>query len=198
LFTASGRFPARWPQAGQHTQWPGTGLRGDPIFDAVFASQMPFPENTELMEVGFRAAMRPLLEELGPVVLLTHSRGACLGWVLCDEHPDLVCAVVTVEPAGPPAANYFNGLAHLPWGLTNSPIGYDPPTAPPENLRWKASHSEGAGDPYMLYAGEPRTLASLLSTPVLVVTGEASYHAAYDHITVEFLKTMSVTVSHMQ
>ena len=34
--------------------------------------------------------------------------------------------------------------------------------------------------------------------PVLVVTGEASYHAAYDHCTVAYLKQAGVRVEHLR
>src|SRR6266849_6215102 len=30
-----------WPQAHLHTQWPGEGAPGNPVFDQFFASQMP-------------------------------------------------------------------------------------------------------------------------------------------------------------
>ena len=39
-FTAIERYNS-WPQAHLHTQWPGTGIPGDPIFDQFFASQVP-------------------------------------------------------------------------------------------------------------------------------------------------------------
>src|SRR6266850_7060040 len=39
-FVAPERYN-RWPQAHLHTQWPGKGMPGDPIFDQFYASQMP-------------------------------------------------------------------------------------------------------------------------------------------------------------
>src|ERR1700716_988248 len=30
-----------WPQAHLHTQWPGSGQKGDPVFDQFYASQVP-------------------------------------------------------------------------------------------------------------------------------------------------------------
>jgi hypothetical protein len=39
LFTASAQL-GDWPQAKLHTQWPGTGRRGDAVFDAFYASQV--------------------------------------------------------------------------------------------------------------------------------------------------------------
>ena len=41
-----------WPQAKLHTQWPGTGLAGDAVFDQFYASQVPFvrtPEKAQAM-----------------------------------------------------------------------------------------------------------------------------------------------------
>ena len=31
-----------WPQAKLHTQWPGSGMKGDPVFDQFYASQVPY------------------------------------------------------------------------------------------------------------------------------------------------------------
>ena len=38
-FTAPQDFKL-WPQAERHTQWPGTGRKGDPVFDQFYASQV--------------------------------------------------------------------------------------------------------------------------------------------------------------
>ena len=40
LFTAPEVYVA-WPQARRHTQWPGEGRVGDPVFDQFYASQVP-------------------------------------------------------------------------------------------------------------------------------------------------------------
>ena len=36
-----------WPQAKLHTQWPGTGVAGDPVFDQFFSSQVPFVQKPD-------------------------------------------------------------------------------------------------------------------------------------------------------
>src|SRR5437763_2760950 len=43
-FTAPERFML-WPQAKLHTQWPGSGMPGDAVFDQFYASQVPFVQN---------------------------------------------------------------------------------------------------------------------------------------------------------
>src|SRR5262249_30674785 len=40
-----------------------------------------------------------------------------------------------------------------------------------------------------------RQLVNLKNIPVLVVMGEASYHASYDHCTVKYLRQAGVTVT---
>lgn len=45
-YTVSSRFTGvqnfdLWPNASLHTQWPGSGLAGDPVFDEFYASMVP-------------------------------------------------------------------------------------------------------------------------------------------------------------
>ena len=50
-----------------------------------------------------RDANVALLDMIGtPVILLTHSQGGAFGWLIADARPNLVKAIVTVEPAAPP------------------------------------------------------------------------------------------------
>ncbi len=58
LFTASADDP-RWPQAKRHTQWPGSGHRGDPVFDAFQATQVPFlKDQVEIQRLAPAAGCR--------------------------------------------------------------------------------------------------------------------------------------------
>ena len=43
-----------------------------------------------------------LLDKIGPAILLTHSQSGAFGWPVADARPDLVKAIVAVEPNGPP------------------------------------------------------------------------------------------------
>jgi len=53
-----------------------------------------------------RYAAMELLDTIGtPVILLTHSQGGGVGWGVADGRPNLVRAIVTVEPGGPQIAN---------------------------------------------------------------------------------------------
>src|SRR5206468_3879857 len=100
-FTAPERSKL-WPQARLHTQWPGTGMAGDPVFDQFYAQQLQaiasFPKQQELN----RDAGSALLDKIGPAILLTHSQSGAFGWPIADARPNLVKAIVAVEPSGPP------------------------------------------------------------------------------------------------
>jgi len=52
-----------WPQARLHTQWPGKGAPGDPIFDQFLASQMPGIPDFTLQQVLNRDEILALLEK---------------------------------------------------------------------------------------------------------------------------------------
>jgi pimeloyl-ACP methyl ester carboxylesterase len=202
MFTAT-RELGTWPEAGMHTQWPGTGRVGDPVFDAFYAGQVPFLADFGEAEVLFREAGGALLDAIGPAVLLTHSQGGPLGWVLADARPELVRAIVAVEPYGPP---FLAGPVPLneprdepappigaacPWGVTETPLASAPPVADPAVLGrvWAATRQGAAGT----LGGVPR-LTALGDVPVLVVTAEASYHAGYDDLTVGYLRAAGVPV----
>jgi pimeloyl-ACP methyl ester carboxylesterase len=196
LFTASASDP-RWPQADRHTQWPGTGRRGDPHFDAFYATQVPFladPVETQRLVL---AAGTALLDRIGPAVLLTHSQAGTFGWLLADARPELVKAVVAVEPAGPPFENVViaEGKARA-WGLADLPLAYDPPVAGADGLRIELQAEPDHPDLVRCWQqrAPTRRLKNLVDIPVLLLTGEASYHATYDHCTAQYLAAAGVGV----
>jgi pimeloyl-ACP methyl ester carboxylesterase len=207
LFTAPASYN-HWRQASLHTQWPGSGRPGDPTFDQFFASQVPWIQAQEHAELLFREVGARLLDEIGPAVLLTHSQSGPFGWLLADARPDLVRAIVAIEPNGPPffflervgPPEYLrDGKFRWPYGITATAIEYDPPvTNPTADLNRIRDQSSDK----TLYAGchlqaEPaRRLVNLARVPVLIVTGQASYHAPYDHCTVAYLRQAGVGVTH--
>ena len=185
-----------WPQAHLHTQWPGTGKPGDPVFDQFYASQVPsiasFPKQQELN----RDALVALLDKIGPSILLTHSQSGAFGWPVADARPSLVKAIVAVEPSGPPvhdienigAPDWFkDARAHQ--GLRASrdvPLTYDPPVPPTSELDFARQDKAGRPDLVRCWLQkEPaRKLPNLARIPIVIIVSEASYHAPYDHCTV--------------
>lgn len=193
-----------WPQAGRHTQWPGSGVMGDRIFDAYYSSTVPSVSSDILQESTVQTAGRALLDAIGRrAILLTHSQGGMMGWVIADTRPDSVQAIVAIEPGGPPFRNVaFDNAPSRPYGLTNTPITYFPPVKDPENDFVKqtipSNSSEKSECVIQADHPEPRQLANLRKIPTLVITTDASYHAQYDYCTVMFMRQAGVKTEHMQ
>ena len=181
-----------WPQAHLHTQWPGEGKPGDPIFDQFFASQVPSIQGATFSQSVNRDALLALLEEIGPSIVLTHSQSGAYGWPVADARPDLVKAI---EPNGPP---FFQGdedaTRARPWDPTGVPLAYSSPATDASELALVRQETPDAPDLLRCWAQEEpaRTLPNLQRVPVVVLTGEASYHVQYDHCTVKFLEQAGV------
>jgi len=202
-FIAPERFTL-WPQARLHTQWPGTGAPGDAAFDQFLASQLPSIQSFALQQTLNRDALVALFERIGPAILLTHSQSGAFGWPVADARPDLVKAIVAVEPNGPPffavdnvpAPEWFRDapMAINVWGVTAVRLTYDPPAATPSDLALMREERPDAPDLVRCWLQRPlaRQLPKLATVPTLVLTGEASYHAPYDHCTVKYLRQAGV------
>ena len=195
-----------WPQAHLHTQWPGKGTPGDPIFDQFFASQVQamasFPLQQQLSSDGILA----LLEKIGPAILLTHSQSGATGWPVADALPDRVKAIVAVEPSGPPFYNVENIPApewfrdseeQRPWGITAGPLAYSPPAASPSDLAIVRQDQPDGPDVTRCWMQKSpaRQLPNLQKMPILILTSESSYHRGYDHCTVKYLQQAGVHVT---
>jgi pimeloyl-ACP methyl ester carboxylesterase len=195
----SGEHYNLWPQAHLHTQWPGQGEPDDPVFDQFIASQLPGISDFTVQQLVSRDAILALLEKIGPAILLTHSQSGAFGWPVADAQPDLVKAIVAVEPNGPPfidventgAPDWFRDASTKarPWGVTADRLAYSPPAAEASDL--VIEREEKPDSPSLakcwLQKAPARQLPNLQKVPILVVTSEASYHASYDHCTVKYL-----------
>jgi len=198
-----------WPQARLHSQWPGSGEAGDSYFDQFYASRLPGLNDPGRIEELMRAAGAELLDRIGGAVVLTHSQSGAIGWQIADARPGLVKAVVAIEPSGPPFIgirtvgepdHFVDGKFVRPYGLSNQPLTYDPPVGDPAiDLPFeKAPREHDTFAHCYVQRGPARKLVNLLDIPVLVVTSEASYHAGYDHCTVDYLRQAGVTVTHLR
>jgi pimeloyl-ACP methyl ester carboxylesterase len=191
-----------YPQARLHTQWPGTGRAGDPVFDQFYASQVPFAQKADVIQALNRDAGAALLDQIGPAILMTHSQSGSYGWTITEARNDLVKALIQIEPSGPPvhdmeligAPNYFRDGALRPWGLTTIPLAYSPAVGNPSELTFvKQNKPDGPDLAQCWLQQEPaRQLPKLRKTPILVVTGEASFHSPYEHCDVKYLEQAGV------
>lgn len=201
-FTAPKEFNL-WPQAHRHTQFPGNGLPGDPTFEQFYASQVPAIASFAEQQRLNRDALVALLDKIGPAVLLTHSQSGTFHWPVADARPDLVKAIVAVEPNGPPvhdvtfhgAPDYFRDVEHTKLsGLGEVPLTYSPPVTETSPLKFVRQERPDAPDlvPCWRQAEPARELPNLQHIPLLILTAEASYHAPYDHCTSQYLEQAGV------
>jgi len=179
-----------WPQASKHTQWPGTGMMGDLVYDAFYASTVQFLANDTEAQIKMKAAATALLDEVGEAIVITHSQSGLYGWPLADARPKLVKAIIALEPTGPPFREaVFQNKAARPWGLTDIAMTFEPSVSTASEIQIQEYIPEKPDLVPCLLQKEPaKKLKNLKNTPILVVTSEAGYHAAYDHCSVAFLK----------
>lgn len=190
-----------------HDQWPGKsdhpGCQGDPIFDEFYASQVDCLIGIAETQRLVRDAACALLEKTGPVILIGHSQAGPCVWEIADASPDKVKAMISVEPSGPPFVNIQTGKPVVDadgnpenWGIAHLPMTFDPPIKSPAELKirpfekeecWRGMEAKG-----YLQAAPARKLKNLEKIPLLLVTAECSYHAAFDWQTAKFLEQAGV------
>ena len=202
-FTAPARAN-EYPQARLHTQWPGTGVAGDPTFDQFFSSQVEDIADVGMIEQLNREAGVALLDKIGPAIVLTHSQSGPFGWALANDRPKLVKGVIAIEPSGGPLHDvvmtpgaesfYKDGAVARAWGVTRGPLTYHPAAATAKELNLVRQPTADAPNLINCWLQpEPaRQLPALKGVPILIVVSEASYHAPYDHCTSKFLSQAGV------
>lgn len=201
--------PNLYPTAHLHTQWPGTGLIGDPIFDQFAASTSPAIGGGLIYEPLNQKAGAELLDRIGPAILLGHSQGGLILWPIADARPNLVKALVAFEPGGPPfygvrflgPPNWFeNAALSFPWGITTGPMTYEPAVTNPAELQpVQEATAQGPNLVRCWRQTEPaNTLKNLVGIPTAIVTSEASSPAARDHCTSQFLTQAGVENTHIR
>jgi len=180
-----------YPQAHLHKQWPGPGTVGDPVFDQFQASMLPDFKDRKLREPFNRDAGVALLDKIGPAIILPHSQAGAYAWLMADARPDLVKGLLMVEAASRPfyeiefigAPDWFrDGGFEKPYGLTRTPLTYSPPAGPNGLAVVKQDKADGPGLARCWLQKEPaHKLANFKNIPVLVMHGEASFHAPVAH-----------------
>ncbi len=203
-FTASAK-KGDFPRAKLHNQFPGTGLMGDPFFDDFAKTQVQFlggggPASQDELSRDAFVALLDMIKS--PVIILSHSQGGTVGWLMADARPNQVKGIVTIEPAAPPIKGvdtakiaYNAGGGGLSWGVTSSPITYDPPIKSASELQVALEEkSDIPGDVVPCYVQkEPaRKLVNLEKIPVVYLSAEGGYHREFDHCLAKWLNQAGV------
>ena len=174
---------------GPNRQWLGTGDEGDPLVDQFMASQNAAPRNNVFAHGLWATRGAEIIDKVGPMIIQVHSAGGPFGYLVANERPGMVKAIVNVEGGG--AA--FQGANT--WGLTDTPMAYDPPVSDPSQLKTRdVTPAEGAA--YKLQDGTPRKLKNLQGIPIVYVTSEMSGRTGGPgHV--EFLKQAGCDAEHV-
>jgi pimeloyl-ACP methyl ester carboxylesterase len=194
-----------WAGREKHTQWPGEGAnkgkKGDPAFDAFYATQVETVMSNEETQQRNQDAGAALLDKIGPAIVLTHSQAGPFGWLIADARPKLVKAIVAIEPSGPPFENTIIGTGKgRAWGPSDIPIAYDPPVKDPSEIAVVRDDKPDGPDMFVCWMQKApaRQLVNLKSIPSVVISAEASYHQLYDGCTVKYLNQAGMKVEWMR
>jgi pimeloyl-ACP methyl ester carboxylesterase len=194
-----------FPQARLHTQWPGSGTVGDPIFDQFMAETLPMIGDAKIREAVNRDATVALLDRIGPAILMPHSQSAGPVWLAADARPQLVKALLMIE-AGTSlfyevklvgAPHWFeDGPLAKPFGVTYAPITYDPPVSGVEDFGLVRQEKPDAPELARCWRQkEPAPkLINFRNIPTLQMSAEASFGAPTAHCNAAFLKQAGVPV----
>jgi pimeloyl-ACP methyl ester carboxylesterase len=185
--------PLPWPQAAKHSQWPGgpgSGVSGQPAFEQLLASQVGnMPDVRQQYALTLRG-VTDLLHRIGPAIIVTHSQAGPLTWMIAQANPGLVKALIAVEPTGDTGSSGDMGAK---CALTIDCLRFTPPISGPADLHLvKSGPDMPDSRACWLQNGPAHRLPWLAGIPILIATGEASYHAASDHCTSVFLKQAGV------
>src|ERR1043166_3628788 len=192
-----------FPQAKLHTQWPGPGTVGDPVFDQFQASMLPDFKDRKLREPFNRDAGVALLDKIGPALIMPHSQSGPYAWLMADARPNLVKGLLMVEAGGPPyyeiqfvgGSDWYKeqGL-EKPFGVTRTPLTFSP-AAPDAGLDIVEQEKADAPDlaKCWLQKEPARKLVNLKNIPILIMHGEASFSAPTAHCSKHFLEQAGAT-----
>ena len=150
-------------------RWVGTGDVGDPHIDQFQAGQGSNPTDNVAMHKLWASRGAEMLDKIGPSIIVVHSFGGPFSWLVMNERPKLVKAVVNVEGAG--ATPFGRGSE---WGVTDIPIDYDPPASDPKEIATVDVAAAGSVPAYKLQAEPARKLKNFQGIPIAYVTAERS------------------------
>lgn len=191
-----------YPQSVNHTQWSGSGVQGDPTFDAFTASMIPLGSNTTSGELSMRDAGCQLLEQIGlKSYIISHSAGSTYASLMSDECPDLIQGSVNLEPGNTPFQSLVGNSTvpavgyspSRPCGLTNTLLQYDPPITNCSQLETVEVGPDTPGNRSCYLQTSPaHQLPNIAKVPYVLLTGAASPHITYDHCMIAFLEQAGV------
>jgi pimeloyl-ACP methyl ester carboxylesterase len=189
-----GDFPLKM----NHTQWPGAGKVGDPIFDNFMRSQVQFAGASTGLAKDATIALLDAIAN--PVILFAHSQGGGIAFEVTEARPQFVKAMVSLEPGGPQFGNVDTAKVTAgprnpnSWGLTNSRYEFDPPANAPADLNVVLEQKSERPDeaPCWMQVEPARKLARWKNIRVFSASASGTYHRVYDPCIPKFLNQAGV------
>jgi len=190
IWTAPATSGGEFPRKNKYTQWPSNspkkGMMGDPAFDNFIKGQMQFVNNQAELAVPAGVALLDLIGK--PVILLTHSQGGGIGFDVAEKRSQFIAGMVAIEPGGPQIGNVdtakvaYTRTNPNSWGLTTTPMEFDPPIKSPSELKVHLEPSERPGDEVGCYLqDEPaHKLVHFRNMRILSISAEGTYHRVFD------------------
>lgn len=115
-----------YPQSQLHTQWPGSGLKGDPIFDAFEDTFIPLTSNKTAQQTSMRKSGCEMLRLIGSSFLVSHSIGSVFPILLSNDCPEHVAGSINLDPNIIPFEDFTGtGMtmqSERPWGFSDVPL----------------------------------------------------------------------------
>jgi pimeloyl-ACP methyl ester carboxylesterase len=190
MFTATQDFDL-WPQAALHTQWPGSGLQGDPTFDSFMRGTNGATPDEEALDTASGAA---LIDKIGPAIVLGRSQSGDYPFHYADVRPGQVKAMIDIEGNSPAfktatlSANCYtcqtyNGVPSTLtplWGVGSQPITYSPAITDPTTQLVRVPGTAPAGPNLgtCWKQGAPvHKLPNLEGIPTMVMVSQSSFAA---------------------
>jgi pimeloyl-ACP methyl ester carboxylesterase len=173
-------------------RWAGSGQIGDPSVDQLVASQNAALQDNVMAHRLWASGGAQLLDKIGPAIVQVHSAGGPFAWLVANERPHLVKAIVNVEGGGAPFS------PQTPWGLTDIPLVFDPPVSDASQLATRDVPAAAGLPAYKLQADSSvHKLKNLEGIPIAFVTAESSGHLQGPEAVV-FLKQAGCQADDMQ
>jgi pimeloyl-ACP methyl ester carboxylesterase len=173
-------------------RWAGSGQIGDPSVNQLVASQNAAPQDNVMAHRLWASGGAELLDKIGPAIVQVHSAGGPFGWLVANERPHLVKAIVNVEGGGAPFS------PQTPWGLTDIPLVFDPPVSDASQLATRDVPAAAGLPAYKLQADDSvHKLRNLQGIPIAFVTAESSGHLQGPEV-VAFLKQAGCKADDLQ
>ncbi len=142
-------------------RWIGTGDVGDPLIDQFQAGQNSTPTDNALAQRLWARGGGELVDKIGPAIVMVHSAGGPASWLIANERPGMVKAILNVEGASP--------LRPGAWPLTAIPLVYDPPATDPAQFVIKDG---------MQADGSVKKFKNLQGIPIAYIVAERSTRRA--------------------